>query len=213
MKRTLSLILGILMLASILTGCSSPFGLNEYEQALIGSWYYEIDISAEYGADFTADPDFGPHSDFGGGIVKVVFNFYDDATYKIEADPESAQAAYDDLKADLTACYTSYVNELATTNELSFEETIAALEIESIDALVEEDLAALEYEDWINDFSQDGNFVGAEDRIFFSDGKEYRVDEKIYETYELDGDTLTITSYVDNGEVDTEGYPLVMTKE
>lgn len=215
MKRTLTLTLCALMLASMLmlTGCEGLFGLNEYEQSVLGTWICELDFSEEYGSVLAEDPDLAPHANFEGSVIKIVYTFNEDGTYEIEPDEDSAKEAYAELEADLTACYTSFVNELATINEIGVDEVLALSGFASIEEVVETDLAEIEYEDMINEFYQEGNFEAESDKLFFSDGKEYGVDEEMYETYELDGDTLTLLSFVDNGEVDTEIYPVVLKKK
>ena len=109
-----------------------------------------------------------------------------------------------------------YMQDLiaASKMEITVEELMQGLDI-SIDDLLDEALGSEVIDALIAECSFEGHFDAKDGKLYTSAGLEFSIDESIYETYEVSGDTLTLLSIVngeDTSRLDEALYPIILKR-
>ena len=227
MKKLIALMLALLMTFS-LVGCSSG-------PELLGTYEGTFDITELIITEFDNstglnDPSISLDNYMDKFEIKVIFEFKEDGTYVQKLDSASLNASMETLKSAT----------LLFMDDLMLKTLIEQLAPYGYDLQTKEDVAALLGTSWDGIFSQTmgmsaEEFISelidglaaelmaeetlAEGKYKAEDGKLYTslsVDEdyleEAYETYEIDGNTVTITGGVNVEENELLSYPIVLKK-
>ncbi len=212
MKRILALSFALLLL---LTACTTPAATPH---PLVGSWTGEIDdasrinllLADAYGAEMAQ------YWNIDSFPVTIVMTFREDGTYSQNVDKDKLEIAMEQFREDLSTGLNAFLEDLiaASDSTITVEELMDQLNI-SVDDLLntvfsEESIGQVEQE-----YTFEGNYQTEDGKLYTSVGLDYNVDKNWYETYELNGDTLTLLSLVcteDGQEADQDRYPIVLTK-
>lgn len=216
MKRTITLILTVILAVSMLAGCS------DQPSGLLGTWKTEVNLSEgirqllldELGdsAEYFAIESF---------TVCLTMTFNADGTYSMTLEEDSVQTAFDALLEDLEAGVVKLLeDQIAQLGLETSVDTILEGVGMTMDSMMDTLTQRLEDKDIvreiIQEFSSEGNFKDKDSKLYLSAGTAFGVDENVYDTYTLDGDTLTLVTHV-GGDADEQDltryvYPLVFTK-
>ena len=215
MKKKLSVLVCTVLVLSMLltlTGCSGGDNAK-----FVGKWKCEMDMAQvindavaagdETAAEYLAIDEFK---------MVVYMEFNEDDTFKVYADEAALDAALAAMKEDLAAGMSKYMEDLMlaeTGMELSIDQILEAAGMTMDDLLgqvITEDMAA----QMAAEVSSEGKFQAADGKLHTSAGLEYEVDPAVYETYTLEGDTLTLLEYVGEDETlaSNNVYPMVFAK-
>ena len=204
MKKTITLLLAILCALS-LAACAKV----DESDPIIGTWETKI-----------------AHSDLAGVTVEVhegIYEYmnYDDIykTFTYEFDAEGyytetvdVEGYIADYKAAVEEALYAYYEAMIIESGLTVtvEEAIETDGVSVDDYIDRESLEALRSEDAVTK----GKYMVDNGRLYLSAGMDYEVDESVYISYTIDGDTLTMTEQVDANSDDTslEVFPLQFTK-
>lgn len=209
-KKLSALFLVVVMLFS-LAGCSND------SAELVGTWHCKMDILDMLVEQFEADPstaDFVDHVEMEEFVIEMVLVFNADGTYTMTIDKESY---IDNLNKMVSECVTGYLYDYFASYFESeglsgtVDEILAGLGMNMTD-LVAESLSEMDLSDMSNAFDQSGNYTASNGKIYRSDGVENLPDPEVYETYTLEGNTLTIHNYFNHGESNSVGYPMVFER-
>lgn len=214
MKKIVGLIFA-LMLAIALTGCATD------SEKLVGKWSGKIDVT-DLVSDSVAESGYGDYFEFDDMYIVLNTTFNKDGTYSSEIDEASVQNVVDELiSAVEDGMYDMLEAEISASGmDMSVEDLLAFTGL-SMDDIIAELKAMLEEEDIVGQMldgsNAEGKYDAKEGKLFLSAGLDYEIDENVYEVYELDGDTLTISESVgsdDESVLDMaeDLYPLIMTK-
>lgn len=189
MKKLFAAPLALVMLLAM-AGCSDPG-----EASLTGTWEAQVDASAvldEILADM--DEELQSYFEFDGFSFTMVMTLREDGTYTTSADEVSVEAAVDSLVTSLEdGMIKAMEAQLAQMGiDTSVEEALAATGMTMADLMTGIDAEAMVAQ---MTGSSEGNYKAEEGKLFLSSSLETTVDEAIYDTYELDGDTLTLTGH------------------
>lgn len=214
MKKKLSALLCVVLVLSMLltlTGCSGD------KAKLVGKWKCEKDMAQiineavsagdETAAEYLAIDEFK---------MIVYMEFKEDDTFAVYADEASLDAALTAMKDDLAEGMSNYMEDMLleqTGMEMSIDDILQAAGMTMDDLLAEivtDDMAV----EMAAEVASEGKFKAADGKLYTSAGLEYEVDPAVYETYTLDGDTLTLLEYVgDDADASGENvYPMVFVK-
>lgn len=208
--------------------------LEALRQSLLDSWRADIDISGMI-ADQVDEEVGGPVSyrDYVGEIpVTFYLCFYDDNTYRCFYDEESLENAFASLRASTAEYYRDLmrlmlIDEFSALDPAYDFEPEGALEDYIGMSLDEAMMAALGTDiNGLVDIILGDDMVSAvrdesnrEGKFFVEPGKLHtslslasEPTDGDYESFELDGDTLTLTSYAGTSALDFV-YPLVFARE
>lgn len=212
-NRLVALLLTLLLAFSI-SGCGSAKEEDDAIYELIGSWSMECDfaegMNAAMGEEY-ADMD----TEF---VVKVIFEFTQEGTYKMYVDKDSFVASFDGWLNDYVA-YTVENMYVAFAEEgLSKEDADLIIEEEygcSIsEYLYDVTKAQLDLDAMVEDMVSEGIYEVKGDKLHMSDGAE--IDENRYDIYKIEGNTLTL-DIPEGAEVQAVfpgvEYPFILTKE
>ena len=212
MKKKLSVLMCIVLVLSMLltlTGCSGD------KAKLVGKWKCEKNMAQSFNAGVAAgDPTVAEYVALDEFNVVVYMEFYEDDTYSIYADEDSVRLAMETMKEDLVEGIGRYMEDLI------FEQTGLTLPADqilemagmSMDDLLGQIVTDDLVDEMINEIATKGQFKAADGKLFTSAGLEYSIDPAVYETYTLEGDTLTVLEYVGGEDVDVSIYPMVFVK-
>jgi len=225
MKKITALLLALIMLLSLCAcGAKKPELLGRYEN--------ELDVTAA--VIFPIDDAIGFTEVEGYSVAdylpekklsfKMVSEFNEDGTYATYIDTASCEKAMEDVKAAIIASLESYmfdtykkmINETGLVS-IETKEDVAAFIGLSWDELVREgfggdpevfagemvpDAASMVEASYI-----EGNYKAKDGKLYCSEGLENTYDPEIYETYEINGDMVTVTGGV-GGEYEEELYSI-----
>ena len=220
MKRTVSMMLIISLLLSctlILTGCNSD------KKKIIGSWQAEINYAAAVNAGLYAVDDMEKMADyiaFDSFMLTTTFTFRDDGTYTITLDSLSVFNAVQTIRNHVAAGMLEYVEDLLKEQNipLSVNEYLAFLGLNRItlgETLITDNTLGKMAEE-LNKGSS-GLYRVKDGKIYMTASTEEALTEENYDTYTLDGDTLTFLEchcQLEEGfeSINQEMYPIVLTR-
>ena len=209
MKKFLCVVLTLVLLVSVLAGCSSK------SDELVGTWEGQIDMTdmvneqlgAEFAGMFTLDD----------MVFTMSITFNKDGTYQVNLDRESVEAAFngmvDDMKDGLIDMLEAEIAAMGV--DMSVEDMLAASGMD-MDQLMEEALAEVDMDSLIDgvmaESSFSGNYKAKDGKLFLSDGLDYQPDPEIYELYSVSGNTLTLTDPGLSDSAFVGLYPVVFQK-
>ena len=212
MKRILSFSLALLMLALNFAGCTKE------TDALIGTWEGEVNYADYFNQGLTesAGEELAAYWNVDEFNLTIVMTFREDGTYSMTVDREKLNTSLEELKQVLNTGLQKYMQDLiaASEMEITVEELMQGLDI-SIDDLLDEALGSEVIDALIAECSFEGNFDAKDGKLYTSAGLEYGIDESIYETYEVSGDTLTLLSIIngeDTSRLDEALYPIILKR-
>lgn len=211
-KRWMALLLTLLLAFSI-SGCGKPEE-EDTTAELIGSWSMECDL-AEAMNTTVGEAYTGMDSEF---VVKVVFTFTQEGTYKMYVDKDSFVNSFDGWLDDYVAysvedMYVEFEAEGLTREEADFiieEEYGCSITEYLFDATK----AQLDLDAMVENMVSEGIYEVKGEKLHMSDGTE--IDENRYDIYTIEGNTLTldIPEGADAPAVfPGVEYPFVLTKE
>lgn len=208
MKRILCLT-AILVMMTMLTACGE-------QDKFIGSWKAEVNM-AQYIMErmVEEDPEVAEYFDIDDFTLVLQMTFNDDGTYETIADEEAAKEAFAGLQQDFKDGMTKYLEDMIKTSglDMTVDDVLAASET-TLDEMVEESFGESVLDEMTAEMKAEGNFEVKEGKICMSDGLEYAVDEKVYDTYEISGDELKLLESFGMEEEDdlSELYPMTFKK-
>ena len=108
MKKILSLTLTALLLAALLAGCGGAGGGAAEEKGITGSWAADVDMTEYLNEMLSEDEEIGQFLTLDNFTIKLLAEFKEDGTYTMAGDPESAQAAEENIEGfcnNLSRCH------------------------------------------------------------------------------------------------------------
>lgn len=216
MKRTIAIILTVILAAVMLVGCS-----NE-QSKLLGTWKAEANLAE--GIEQVMLEELGEQAEYFSiqdFTVNFVMTLNSDGTYSMTVEEDSVQTAFDALMEDMEAGMVKMLEEQISEMgiALSVEDMLAASGM-TMESMMDQLKQGLEnagvMEQVIEESTEEGRFKAKDGKLYMSAGLEYQVDENVYDTYTLDGDTLTLVTHVGGEEEEQDlvkyVYPLVFNK-
>lgn len=213
MKKIVSLALVLVMVVAMFAGCAAS---ATDQEKLVGTWKGELDMT-EAIMEQASEALEGLELD--SFKVTVVFTFKQDGTYTMNLDKASVEAAFENMVGSLEGFMTEMMEGMAQEAGMSLEDLLAmsGMTMDDMMAMVTE---SLEEQDLVGELIEDskseGKYKADGGKLFLSDGLDYEIDENVYDTYNLDGDVLTLTNTF-GGDAEDEDlirslYPIVLKK-
>lgn len=211
MKRILAVALSCVMVMLLLVGCGGE------QQKFIGTWECDMDMTELMNKEFAQDEETGKYFKAEDFSILMIMTFNEDGTYSMSADDDSVKAAFESLKAMMKTGLEKYLTDMMAAQGVSMSiDEILALSGTTMDDMLEDALSEDTIDELIEDMVEEGNFAVKDGKLFLSDGKEHTVDENVYQTYEISGDTLTLLESFGEEDADEDDmaalYPLVFKK-
>ncbi len=204
MKKVLSVCMVALMMLTMLTACGT-----KNDNAILGKWVCEMDFGGYLNEGLAAEPEVAEYMYVDEFILEIELYLNEDGTYKMTADTSANMASYEDVKEKLAAGMEAYLTAAATEVGMTLEDVLAASDT-TIDEMIDQSFGVEMFYDIVGEMEAEGKFKAADGKLFMSDGLNYDIDKNYYETYTLEGNTLTITG---DSEGVTDGmYPMVFKK-
>lgn len=227
MKKLIALLLAAALCFS-LTGC---FGRPE----ILGTYHTEVDLYDIVVENFDkgtglSGTEYSLENYLEEFKVCVSFTFNKDGTYSMEIKSESIATALDQLKAAVLPLmndrifstfkdrFTPYGFTIESQSDIEsivgmtwdevFSSALGKTAEEFVDTLIDESFVAAV----TTDFHSEGKFTAKKGQLRISNSLDTEPPEDRYETYEIDGDTVTITGAVNLEENIFFSYPYVLTK-
>lgn len=210
MKKYIALLLCLVLTLS-LCACGA-------KENLVGTWKTSINM-AEMLNTAMAEAGMGDYVQVESFELPIIMELREDGTASLSVDAEGMAATADKLVEDMIPGLEKFlVDSVAAAGvELSLEEILAASGIASMEEfagqLKDEFLAAGAFDE----VAAEMKYKAKDGKLYFSDDLESDVVLGEYNTYKLEGDTLTLD--VGNMEIDEEDeelakymFPMVLTR-
>lgn len=213
MKRIIAAVLAMIMMLA-LVAC----GGGSEADSLVGTWKADMDMSSMTNEMLASlGEGMEEYFEFEGFSVTMVLTFKDDGTYTSEIDKASAEAAVDSMLVTIEDGMVKMLE--AQIAEYGLDMTVEEL-LETSGMTMEDMMAELDAEELVDEMvgtTTEGNYQAKDGKLYLSDGTNYEVDEEMYDTYELDGDTLTLTEHFGSEDEEEmafaeEMYPITFKK-
>ncbi len=200
MKKMLCTLLAVVMLFAF-AGCASKTDAEK----IVGSWKTEISLASL--AEDLNGAEQGNYFQFDKLKMNLLFTFREDGTCTMEAvEFDKTEAA---LKEILSEGMESYLKDLASSMNVSYEDLMKGYSIESlIDEMIGEMLDA-------DEMKEEGKYRLAEGKLYLASGTD-DFDDGEYVTYAFEGDQklkFTEAAGEDTEELKQLGFPLTWTKQ
>lgn len=214
MKKRIALLLSFVLILSLaLCAC----GGGEKKETLVGTWNATIDIAEVYNAEIAASGDeaMAEYLSVDSFAIPLVMTFNEDGTYSLTVDKEGMDAAMNGLIEDMKVGLEKYFNDYFSSMglEIDVDEALAASGM-SLDALVEEMKAEIMTEDMYADMESAGQYKAEDGKLYLTEDVEVEPVGGVYNTYTIEGDTLTIEAGTEELEDEMAEllFPLVLKR-
>lgn len=191
-----------------------PLVINDKDK-LVGTWKCEMDLAEQINTEMALDAESAEYLNFSSFEIVVYLQFNEDDTYSMYTDTDAMEETLDAAVADFAEGMARYLEDsiyAETGMEMTADEILATAGM-SMDDLMAEAFPEGMAEEIAAGMTQSGKFEAKNSMLFTSVDPSYDVDPDVYETYELDGNTLSITGFVGQGSSATGGvYPLIFNK-
>ena len=204
-KRVFSLLVATLLMLTLLTACGS-----KVNKAMLGKWVCEVDFGSYLNEGLASEPEVAQYMMVDDFILEVEMYLNEDGTYKMTADTTANKASFEEVQSELAAGMEAYMSAVAAEYEITLEDLLTASET-TIEEMIEEAFGDTMYYEIIAEMEAEGKFEAADGKLYMSEGLNYDIDKNVYETYTLNGNTLTITG--DSEGSNDESYPMVFNKK
>lgn len=208
-KRILSVILMLAILLSF-TACGSGD-----KEKLVGTWKCEMDLAEQINTEMGLDEESAEYLNFDSFTIVLYMQINEDDTYSLYADTDALEQTMEAAMASFAEGMTKYLEDmvLAETGIAMSADDILAASNTTMDEMLAEAFPEGMVEELAEGMKQEGKFKAKDGRLYTSAGLEYEVDPAVYETYTLEGTTLTLLEYVGEDAGDTMNvYPMVFNK-
>lgn len=208
-KRILSVILMLAILLSF-TACGSGD-----KEKLVGTWKCEMDLAEQINTEMGLDEESAEYLNFDSFTIVLYMQINEDDTYSLYADTDALEQTMEAAMASFAEGMTKYLEDmvLAETGIAMSADDILAASNTTMDEMLAEAFPEGMVEELAEGMKQEGKFKAKDGKFYTSAGLEYEVDPAVYETYTLEGTTLTLLEYVGEDAGDTMNvYPMVFNK-
>ena len=200
-KRTFALLLCIVSLCSLLlSACGSS-------DPLVGSWQANIDLSGQIRESLGENSQF----EIDEFILPLVYTFNADGTYALSIDEEEYGKSIEKIRQSFSDSLYKLTESLIST--LGVEMTVEdyySLSETSLEDTVDEMCAG--FESLPAEYTQKGTYTAADGKLSLTP-EGGSADATIFETYELNGNTLTILGSSAEDAAQSAFYPLTFTRK
>lgn len=223
MKRSISFFLILTMLlgmALTMSGCAGD------KKKILGTWKAEIDYTEALNTGIRSAgsaegmQDMAKYFQADSFILTTIFTFRDDGTYTVAIDETSAENALKTIRSLLFDGFERYMQYQVNMSGLpiSVSEYLKLLGTslsELVDTALTDEVKEELLDGMVNPHT--GNYRVADGRIYMTEELDEELTEEYYDTYELDGDTLTLLECHCKQEEGFEDiaqsiYPVVLTR-
>ena len=209
MKKRIALLLSfVLVLSLALCACG-----GEKKTTIVGTWKANIELAEAFNEEMAA-AGMGDFINIESFNLPLVMEFKEDGTGSMTVDQEAMTATVDKLAQDLTAGLEAYFTEYFASMglEIDLNEALAASGM-SMDDLVDELKAEFVSEDAFAEFTNEFKYKAEDGKLYMSEDLDSEIDMEVYNTYKLEGSTLTLDAGNEELEEGMEFlFPMTLTR-
>ena len=211
MKRThrLAALMTALMMTLSLCACGGA------KEDLTGKWTTNINMAKVFNDEMAAaDPTMAEYMSLDTFDLPLVLELKADGTYTMTVDPAAMEESMGKLVQAMSTGLEAYFAAVFAEQglEMDVHEALEAMGMD-LDALVEELSAELTSEEMFDSFTTEGKYKAEKGRLYLTESMDEVINPAIYNTYTLDGDTLTLEQGTEELEDGMEiMFPMVLTR-
>lgn len=217
MKKITSMVLLLCILLTTFSGCNSD------AKDIIGSWTADINYAAAVNAGiYSADgmEDMGDYFKFDEFYLTTTFTFLEDGTYKVELDALSVFNAVKGIRGHMEAGMQEYIQDEIRKAGLNISASsylgMLGLNWTTLGEMLFSDYTMGKVAEELSKGSA-GHYRVEKGKLYMTENLETELGEDNYDTYSLDGDTLTLLECHCQQEeilenVTKELYPVILKR-
>ena len=217
MKKLISWFLCLSLLLCMLSGCSND------QKKILGSWQAEIDYAAAVNAGiYSAEDmeDVGDYFEFDTFTLTTTFTFLEDGTYTVTLDPQSVFKAVQGIRSHMAASMEQYLADQIQKAglDISADAYLAMLGLNRITLgeMLFTDYTMGKIAEELSKGSS-GLYRVEKGKLYMTSDPDAELTDENYDTYQLDGDTLTLLECRCQQDESFENisqdiYPVVLTR-
>lgn len=212
MKKIIALSL-CLILALSLCACGGA------KEDLTGKWTANINMAAAFNQEMAAtDPMMAEYISVDTFNLPLVLELKEDGTYTMTVDIVAMEASMSTLAEDMTTGLEAYFAAVFAEQGLDMDvnEALSAMGMDLdtlVDELTTELSAAFTSEEAFGSFVSEGKYKAEKGKLHMTEGMDEVINPAVYNTYTLDGDTLTLEQGTEELEEGAEiMFPMVLTR-
>lgn len=208
MKKIIALSLCLVLVLS-LCACGA-------KEDLTGKWTTTINMAESYNAEMAAaDPTMAEYMSLDSFNIPLVLELKADGTYTMAVDRDGMLTTATEAVAKIRSGMEAYFSEILAQQgiEMDVNEALAVMGI-SMDELMEELTAEMDFDSLYDSMGGEGNWKAADGRFFMTDSLDDAAGIGEYNTYVLEGDTLTLDVGTETVDEETAKmmFPMVLKR-
>ena len=209
MKKLIALLLSV-VLACSLVGCGGPEILGTYKTtADVTDLFVE---SFDEGTGLT-DPELSLANYMDSFTLVIISEFKEDGTYVQYLDSASTEAALDALAGAIVPLTEDLVLYTLSEQFRAFGYSFETKEdVETFVGMAWDDIIELVADTLTDEVLAEGNYKAEKGKLYISESLDTEISEGCYETYEINGDVITVTGGVNIEETEILPYPFDLVK-
>lgn len=208
MKKTLALVLTMVLLTGLLAGCGGGG-----DSAIVGTWKASMEMAGQMNELFESSG-MGDYLKLNSFAVVVDYTFNADGTYSCAADEEALSATLESAKAEIKDGLIAFAEDTAAQSGqegLTADDVFAAAGT-TLDEMLDQMFTEETIKQMVEELAAEGNYKTGDGKLYLSDGLDHQPDEEMYHNYTIEGDTLTLLDAVGGGEELTDMFPMELKK-
>ncbi len=205
---------GFLAVVLLLTMVLSMTGCGE-EKSVAGTWEGTIDMTEALNNELTkADPEMGKYLKVEDFEITLRLTFGEDGSFKMEADEDSCETAFKNLRKPFEKGIREYLEETMKASGLgnmTLDEVLESAGL-NLNDMIDDVMEQMDTSELAESMKQEGKYTLDGDKLYTYEDD---MDKDVYLVIELNGDTMKITeSHGDDevGDVMEDILPFTMRK-
>lgn len=207
MKKTLALVLTMVLLAGLLAGCGGG------DNAIVGTWKASMEMADQMNEAFAATG-MGDYVKLSSFAIVVDYTFNSDGTYSCAADEAALSTTMESAKAEIKEGLVAFAEDMATQ---SGQEGLTADDVfeaagTTLDEMLEQMFTEDTVDQMVEELAAEGNYKTGDGKLYLSDAPDHLPDDEMYHNYTIEGDTLTLLDAVGGGDELSGMFPMELKK-
>lgn len=209
MKKLIATVLCLVLVLSM-AACTP-------KENLTGTWSGTIDMTAMFNEQMAAEPEMAEYVKLESVNLVYTIELREDGTCTMTFDADSLNAAIDQVLESVSVGMKIYLTDMFAAQGIPVDDldTLLSSMGMDLDALLDELKTELLADDAFANLSAEAKYKAEDGKLYFSEDLDSEINTDEYNTYTLEGDTLTLeigTMSVEDEDMNKYLFPMTLTR-